>query len=247
MKTPIIILLSSLIFTSCASHFGMLSNSSISRPVVYEDIAVGVAQSNQFLGMGGLAQDALVFEAKRELMRNRPLKNDEEFANFTVDFKRTFLIVNLRTKVTVTADVVSFDTDSGIGTYSDNYTQKLSGINMSNELFTIGDSVLFKKEKKGVLISAVNDHVVRIQFTTGRNKIRTKNVSINEVFTTSKSFRGFNIGERIIFTSLNEGSWKSRGGTIIGLGTNSAKVSTVDKSITTQDYKNIKPSVIGEE
>lgn len=247
MKTPIIIFLSSLIFTSCATHFGMLSTSTNNRPVVYEDIAIGVAQSNQFLGMGGLSQDALVFEAKRELIRNRPLRTNEEFANFSVDFKRTFLIINLRTKVTVTADVVSFEKDSGSDIYSENYTRKLSSIALSNELFAIGDSVLFKKDKKGVIISAINDHMVRIQFTTGRNKIRTKNVNINELFTTSKSYRGFNVGERVNFATLNEGKWRQKGGTIIGLGTKSVKVSTIDKSITTQEYKKLKPTGIEEE
>ena len=247
MKTPIITLLSALIFTSCATHYGMVSTSSNNQSVVYEDIAIGVAQSNHFLGIGGLSQDALVFEAKRELIRNRPLKTNEDFANFTVDFKRTFILLNLRTKVTVTADVVRFDKDMGDGIYSENYTQKLSRIAMANELFAIGDSVLLKKEKKGVIISATDNHKVRIQFTTGRNKIRTNNVSINEVFTISKSYKGFNIGERVIFTSFNEGNWKSRGGTIIALGTKSAKVVLGDKSIVTKEYKTIKPSVTEDE
>src|ERR1035437_4337245 len=115
--------------TSCVTyHQGAISSSTVSRTVKYQDIAIGVSQINKFWGLGGISKDALVLEARREMIKNRPLAPKEQYVNFTVDFKYTFWPIVSQTKVTMCADVISFSNDStGEEVYSSKYKDKLLG------------------------------------------------------------------------------------------------------------------------
>ena len=221
MRRLSVVLVSLYILTSCASHHGIISSSSINRSVTYEDVAYGVSQTNTYFGVGGLAQDALVLEAKRELMKNRPLKPDEEYANFTVDFKRAYWPFYIQTKVTVSADVVRFINDSIYDPYSENYKNKLSSLNLSNDLFAVSDSILFEKSKKGTIVSIEDIDRVRIVYKTQSGKIRTKKISINDIYTMSKTFKGYKIGDRFIYSVKVSGEEKQTSGKIVALGLNS--------------------------
>lgn len=97
-------------FSGCAVHNGFMSDSvSLSKNnfkmVRY---AEGTASTTKFFGLGGLAKNALVAEAKKDLMQNYPLKDGQALANVTVDFKNSFVFFIMKTKVTVTADIVEF-------------------------------------------------------------------------------------------------------------------------------------------
>jgi len=96
--------------TSCATHLGMMSGSAAlsSNNFKMIRIASGHAQTTKILGFGGLAKDALVFEAKKDLLQNNPLKDGQALANVTVDFKNTIIFFVITEKATVTADIVEF-------------------------------------------------------------------------------------------------------------------------------------------
>ncbi len=221
-----------LALNSCAVHHGMISSSSVDGNFVYEDIAYGVAQTKLVLGFGGLSQDALVLEAKRELMKNRPLKANEEYLNFTVDFKRSFWPFISKNKVTMSADVIRHTDDSNAEPYSENYLSKLSRLNLSNELFHVGDSVLFKKDKKGVIISMLNKDKVRIQYTTKKDKIRTKSLSIYDIYTINKSYKNYTIDGHYSFPVRRKGGENvETGGVIIGIGLKSLLVKDIENVI----------------
>ncbi|TSA31017.1 MAG: hypothetical protein D4R64_18890 [Porphyromonadaceae bacterium] len=70
--------------------------------------ATGTAETTKVFGLGGLAKNALVFEAKNDLMMNYPLKEGQALANVTVDFKNSIIFFVIKQKVTVTADIVEF-------------------------------------------------------------------------------------------------------------------------------------------
>jgi hypothetical protein len=160
---------------SCVSfHTGTLSSSSAGRPVRYEDIAFGVSQTNKYFGLGGQNQDALVLEAKRELVKNRPLNKNEEYANYTIDFKTTYWPYYIQTKVTMSADVVKFNSDTTISKYSELYQNKLLGKISKNGLFSIGDTIYDSNMNKWKLLSIDNSDRVRVIYFTQTNKIRTK-------------------------------------------------------------------------
>jgi len=241
MNATLLALIATTLFASCATHSGMISTSSnLNSGLQYTDIARGVAQSNEFLGIGGLSQDALVFEARRQLVKYHPLKSNEEYTNYTVDFKRTLVLVNVRTKVTVTADIVRFVMDTASERYTESYKKQLSRAYPANDLFASGDSIIFKKDHKGVINAFDNEKKIRVQYFTKRDKLRTRKVSINKIFSTDKSFNGYNIGDWYIFNKMDEkGNKRQASGKIVATGLNSALFENQTGTIRDIDYSDL--------
>jgi len=226
------------LLTSCvATHIGTLSSSSIGKTVKYEDMACGVSQTNRYFGIGGLSQDALVLEAKRKLIKNRSLMPNEEYANFTIDFKRTYWPFYTQTKVTLSADVVRFTNDTINDPYSEKYKNKLLGGNLSNDLFTIGDSIIDKKLDDGTIISIESNDIVRILYKTEKDKIRTKKISIKDIYSKSKPYKGYQVGGMFIYsTKAYSANDYQTSGRIIALGLNSLVISDYAKKIQILKY-----------
>ena len=193
---------------SCAMHHGSVSSSVIDKSVRYEDMAIGVSQANKLFGLGGVSQDALIFEAKRKLTKNRPLNPNEQYNNFTIDIKTSFWPFYEQVKVTVGADVISILDENDSNIYSDLYLKKISCGDMSNDLFSIGDSIIIKKKINGTLISFEPNNKVRVAYQTKRQRLRTKKVSINKIYTKNKSYNGYNVGDDYIYilSSAKDGS-----------------------------------------
>jgi hypothetical protein len=99
-----------LLLSSCATHWGTMSGSAslASNNFKVVKMASGTASSSRIFGFGGMAQDALVLEAKKDMMQNNPLKEGQAMANVTVDFKNSSKLFVSTEKVTVTADIVEF-------------------------------------------------------------------------------------------------------------------------------------------
>lgn len=98
------------LMTSCATHWGMMTgNASLtSNNFKMIKIASGTASSTKIFGFGGMAKDALVLSAKKDMMQNFPLKEGQALANVTVDFKNSIVFFVMKEKVTVTADIIEF-------------------------------------------------------------------------------------------------------------------------------------------
>ena len=96
--------------SSCATHWGMMSgNASLSsNNFKMVRMASGTASTTKIFGLGGLAKNALVLDAKKDLLQNSPLKEGQALANVTVDFKNSIIFFVITEKVTVTADIVEF-------------------------------------------------------------------------------------------------------------------------------------------
>jgi hypothetical protein len=187
MKKLFSILPAILFLSSCVvTHTGSISSSSIGKNVVYEDIALGVSQSNKLLGLGGVSQDAMVLEAKRELIKNRSLKSNEEYVNFTVDFKKTVWPLFVQDKITVTADVVRFTNDT-TKIYSDAYKHKVIGNPIPLKFFNIGDSIYDNHYSLGIISNILNPHKVRIFYKTKQDKLRSKTISIYDIYAINKA------------------------------------------------------------
>lgn len=224
--------------TSCVTyHQGAISSSTVSRTVKYQDIAIGVSQINKFWGLGGISKDALVLEARREMIKNRPLAPKEQYVNFTVDFKYTFWPIVSQTKVTMCADVISFSNDStGEEVYSSKYKDKLLGKSLSNELFAIGDSVIFNKTHEGVIISIEDVDIVRVLYKTRSDKNRTKRISINKIYATNKSFSRLSPRTWYTYSSGLNNEQKNTA-YILGLGLKSLIIKDSSNSIEIIDYQ----------
>jgi hypothetical protein len=108
-----VILFITLLLTSCsAGHMGYMANSaslsSANFSYVKQNIK-GESKATYVLGIGGLAKETLVNDAKQKMLLENPLKSNQALANLTVNFKIShFLIFYAKAKCTVTADIVEF-------------------------------------------------------------------------------------------------------------------------------------------
>lgn len=200
MKLLFFVSIAFLISSCAAFHSGELTLSTNHAPVVHKDIAIGVSKATKILGLGGSSKDALVFEARQKMIRNRPLVNAEQFNNVSVDIKNTFYLGVQVTKVTIIADVVEPKDSLSQNSYSELYLKKsLSQNHNIDELFSIGDSVLFNRKKSAELISFEGeiDSKARIKYYTKNGDTRTKIIKLNNLYAIIPSYNEYKLGDRL--------------------------------------------------
>lgn len=101
------------LFSSCAAGLtGSMNNSAALNSnnfnYVQKDLQ-GKSQATYVLGIGGMNREAIVEEAKKNMLENYSLKDGQTLANTTVNFKYSnFLGIVATTKCYVTADIVEF-------------------------------------------------------------------------------------------------------------------------------------------
>lgn len=220
MKSIFFFVLSILILASCATHSGTFSSSSPSSRVVYEDVAMGVVTTSNFLGIGGTNKDGLMYEAKKNLITNRPLQNNEEYLNFTVDYKRTnYLLVN-KLKVTMTCDVVSRTNDTLKPIYSEKYKAKVFNNSVDTSFFKVGDSIINVKDKKGVIVSITNNNEAVCLMKGKDNSEKTKVFDLYTIFSINKTRNSIKVGDTYSakITLTNGYNYELKNATIIGVG-----------------------------
>lgn len=113
MKTlkKIFVILTAIALSSCsATYMGITTGdaSISSNNFKMVRLVTGTASVKSILGFGGMGKEALVLEAKKNLLQNNPLKEREALANVTVDFKNSFVLIVHKQKVTISADIVEF-------------------------------------------------------------------------------------------------------------------------------------------
>ena len=106
-----------LLLTSCAAyHGGTMQNSAslghANFTYVHKEVK-GTATCTYLLGIGGLAKDAIASNAKKALVQQYPLKDNQVLANITINYKSVhpFYVLGLlyhSTTCTITADIVEF-------------------------------------------------------------------------------------------------------------------------------------------
>lgn len=97
--------------SSCAIHNGYMANSaSLSQAnFSYTKQSIsGHASTTKVFGIGGLWKQTLVEEAKKEMLEETPLQDNQALANITVNWKRSCFFFIVNNKCTVTADIVEF-------------------------------------------------------------------------------------------------------------------------------------------
>ena len=231
MTKLIIHLFSIIVLASCATHYGSISSDIPEGNYIYQDVAHGISQTSNFLGIGGTSKDGLILEAKNDMMKNRPLSAGESYINYTLDIKETIYPFYSTKKVTLSADVIKFSGENS-ERYSDNYRNKVFGKEIKNELFSVGDTVIYNKHAKGRIIAFETNEKVRIQ-VSGEN-FKTKRLSVNDIFTTKKDFHEFSVGDHYNFMHGEE----QIDGKIIALGLKKLIIkTTTDDIIRILNYK----------
>jgi hypothetical protein len=69
----------------------------------------GAATATYVFGIGGFNHQALVSEAKYELMQAYPLQSNQAYVNLTVNWRRKYLVFVIKEKCTVSASIVQFN------------------------------------------------------------------------------------------------------------------------------------------
>ncbi|GAB3541454.1 hypothetical protein GCM10027443_40750 [Pontibacter brevis] len=74
----------------------------------------GESTATYVFGIGGMAKESLVANAKQQMLASNPLSANQALANLTVSYKSSFYLGLLYRTVTctVTADVVEFNNSS---------------------------------------------------------------------------------------------------------------------------------------
>ena len=99
-------------FSNCAMHTGyMQSSASLSSnnfSYVKRDVQ-GTAKATYVFGIGGLKRTALVNDAKKNLLDNYQLQNNQALVDITVNWKQTMIMPFVMfNRCTVTASIVEF-------------------------------------------------------------------------------------------------------------------------------------------
>lgn len=111
--------------TACAFHSGTFNGSAVitNNQFRIAGSANGSAETIHLLGFGGLRKAALVQEAKKNMEAKYPIQKGMAWGNVSVDFKRTFVFILWKTKVTVSADIVDFNPSTIHADYTGFYTE----------------------------------------------------------------------------------------------------------------------------
>ena len=111
LKILLAVIVSVALMSSCAVHNGFMKNSASLSEANFDYVnqsISGTSNAQYVFAIGGLDRQALVEEAKKEMLKNNPLQANQVLANVTVNWKYSFYVVVFKTECTVTADVVEF-------------------------------------------------------------------------------------------------------------------------------------------
>ncbi len=171
-----------LLLSSCtAYHHGTITQSEqIGENLSIADFAHGYAKVSRFLIFGGIGTDALIAEAKKNLMLNHPLKPGEHFANFILDFKEAYYFPGFHTTtVLITAEVITQGN-------SDYLTQLREQAQTEYKGYHLGESVLLKVAAYGDVfveaeVLAFRKKRLIIGFLDHHGRYKTKSITVNEL------------------------------------------------------------------
>ena len=112
LKSTLAVLVTLLLASCSAGHSGYMASSANLSSANFSYLkqnVKGESTATYILGIGGLAKETLVNDAKLNLLAQSPLKNNQALSNLTVNFKSSFYLGIFSTVTcTVTADVVEF-------------------------------------------------------------------------------------------------------------------------------------------
>lgn len=186
MKASVLLLVVSLLLSSCAYHIGTVGGGSAvitDANFSHVDFAYGTARTTHFFGIGGAQKDALVLEAKRNLYLNYKLQPKQAIGQTIVDFKRTIFFPFLFTKVTVSAEIIDFSSDQVNTSLTEENLDRFAGSSPSGGCAP-GDTVgyLSRGETLDARVLNLKDRGNKkskytIQYYDRKNRFKTKEVS----------------------------------------------------------------------
>lgn len=172
MKTTLFIL-STILLTSCTIHKNTISGGN-GVALVGQQVATrsahGATQTIHFLGLGGLKREALLLEARMNMLDNYPLRKNEVIGQTIVDVKKFIFLPISTQKVIITADYLSLNEFDSVD------AQAVAEPAFDAD-FVPGETVIFWSQGSYIEVSYAfgtgNSHYVYTENKTG-NKELTK-------------------------------------------------------------------------
>lgn len=162
---------------------GNLNPSNDLKSVKYINTAFGFSKATYVFGFGGNNHDALVLEAKMNMMKNFPLENNQYYANYALDFKKKNMLIVQSAIVTVSADVVQDKENKNDDNYSDQLKSKL-GIVDGNAYFSVGDTVIDALRNYYIIESNKGSNLIVNQLNTNQTRYSKLIKGPAEIFST---------------------------------------------------------------
>lgn len=222
MKTTAIIFLS-IFLASCATfHSGTLTGNVFPNQKIV-DFAIGTEKATYVLGIGGNKKDALVYNAKRNLYNSFPLKENQAYSNFTIDFKNSFKLVYFERKVIITADIVEVNSSFKV---VDGNLEKNEKNYVNSGFFKVNDKVLASTKMWDYELARVigfSTKGLEIQFTGDSENLTTKFVTEDKIFLTEdRGTKNKFLGKSFVFSKKSTDNTNSAfEGNVVGIGINS--------------------------
>lgn len=173
----------------------------------YVDQARGEARSCLFLGIGSTYNRKLIYEAKLDLHRRRPLENGEYYSNFTTEVaKKTFLGIIYIIEVEVNADVLK-GLDSSSAPFTEQYKRqtgisyaaKRTGSGRFKRGLAANDNVYYSYDRKNYKlykVSAVDKENVMLMPADPADKNLLAPLD-SEFFVTGVEVGGIKAGDQV--------------------------------------------------
>jgi len=221
---------------SCAFHSGVMTGNAALSDANFKvvDYAIGTSETIKIFGLGGVATDALVLEAKRNLYENYPLKEGQALANISVDFKRAFFPILSKDKVVISADIIDFNEGAIAKQNVDEFP--IGADNVRNNELNLSNEMVYLKhqgELKTGKVVGYGEFRVKVMVHSRRDRLRVKRVPIKNLFYKKHMEElletKYKIGDEISYTEFivdargNDKEVK-RFGIIVAMGQNSVIV-----------------------
>lgn len=170
-------------------------------------------------------------------LNHGPQHTKKELANLAAYVKDSVAPMENQTKVTDSAGVVKMV--NGISTKPDtpkNQELLASKNKLSTNLFQLGDTVLYKLQFYGRIIS-IEPHDKVILAYTKNDSSYTKKVSITKIYTLNRSYRDYRIGEEYSYIGNGKGERKNVG-VVVAVGLNALVVKNKHNILEVYPYVN---------
>lgn len=199
-----------LFLSACSFHSGNVSSgSTVDCP--RKGMVVGTSKTLNFLGLGGNNNSGLILNAKKDLYSKIREQKGIIVSNFSVDFKRTYFLLFISSKATVSADIYDCN-KSFTDTLNVRDVLKNPQPDIVNQGFKKDDKVKFVLNNKyidGQINYLSKSKRVLVDYIDKNGGNSSKWVNINNIFNTTQSQDnkekyGYNLGEQLQISVYSE-------------------------------------------
>jgi hypothetical protein len=229
-----------LFLSSCyTEHEGNVSSGPLlSVKDKYVGVARGQAKAKQSIFSKDYKKETLILESKMDMFRNRPLKENEYYANFSMELSKKHVpFFGLRwIKVVVSADILSQSDTTTFKTFVSQYGNSFIGKTIktsfviAKDTFKVGDVVYTNVgnedgEYNQMEVMYVTDLRTSLKYTQKNESNEVVFYDAHEFYDINRSNHGFKPGDQVELISIYDKN-KVAKAKILGINSRNLLVAT---------------------